>query len=235
MKKGFSYKVKNFFFPHICRGCRCVTDGAVLCPDCLDKWEKEKEAHCRLCRHSARSCECKLSPEGEKYSFELLRLADYKRDSVCSALVYIIKNRRAPRTIDFLSNELSRLALERKIKPGAIVTYAPRGKRAARLSGTDQAKALAQAFAEKRGEECISAVRRLASREQKLLASAGRESASARQYALADDISEKIAGKKIILIDDIVTTGATMCEIATLLRDAGADEVVCLCVGRTPK
>ena len=44
-----------------------------------------------------------------------------------------------------------------------------------------------------------------------------------------------IAGKRWLLVDDIVTTGATLSECARVLREAGADEVVCLTLAATPE
>ena len=46
------------------------------------------------------------------------------------------------------------------------------------------------------------------------------------------------AGKHVLLIDDICTTGATLSECARVLKDAGAESVVCAAVSktrRTPK
>ncbi|MBQ9459693.1 MAG: ComF family protein [Oscillospiraceae bacterium] len=40
----------------------------------------------------------------------------------------------------------------------------------------------------------------------------------------------KIKGARILLIDDIVTTGSTLGECARVLKDAGAQSVVCACV-----
>jgi competence protein ComFC len=38
---------------------------------------------------------------------------------------------------------------------------------------------------------------------------------------------DKIKGQRILLIDDILTTGATLREAARVLREAGAERVIC--------
>ena len=43
-----------------------------------------------------------------------------------------------------------------------------------------------------------------------------------------------IAGRRWLLVDDIVTTGATLSECVRVLREAGAADVVCLALARTP-
>jgi predicted amidophosphoribosyltransferase len=51
-------------------------------------------------------------------------------------------------------------------------------------------------------------------------------------YQPADPAATKC--KRILLIDDICTTGATLSECARVLREAGAEEVVCATVALTP-
>ena len=50
-------------------------------------------------------------------------------------------------------------------------------------------------------------------------------------YSVIDP--ESVAGRSIVLVDDICTTGATMRACAKALRQAGAEEIVCLSFLRT--
>ena len=45
---------------------------------------------------------------------------------------------------------------------------------------------------------------------------------------------ERISGHRILLVDDICTTGATLAECARVLREAGAEDVVCAAAALTP-
>ena len=44
--------------------------------------------------------------------------------------------------------------------------------------------------------------------------------------------SEAFMGKTVLLVDDVVTTGATLNECARLIKDAGAEKVLCVTAAR---
>lgn len=44
----------------------------------------------------------------------------------------------------------------------------------------------------------------------------------------------EVRGKRILLVDDIITTGSTLEEASRVLHEAGAAEVCCLTLARTP-
>lgn len=48
-------------------------------------------------------------------------------------------------------------------------------------------------------------------------------------------VRRAVAGRRILLIDDVVTSGATLRELARVLRDAGAEVVAAATVASTPK
>jgi ComF family protein len=59
-------------------------------------------------------------------------------------------------------------------------------------------------------------------------------SARLRNLAGAFALSEAVQNQHIVIVDDVITTGATINRLATLLKDAGAGRVVVWAVARTP-
>ena len=66
--------------------------------------------------------------------------------------------------------------------------------------------------------------------EQKSLAVTQRKSNLAGAFCLA----RPLAGEQLLLVDDVITTGATVSEIATCLLRGGAADVVVFSLARTP-
>ena len=108
-----------------------------------------------------------------------------------------------------------------------LVTFVPVSKKRRRERGYDQSYLLAR-------ETCRHWDTAPAALLQKTRDNPAQSSLSSREerqknvagvYAAVNE--EKIRGARILLIDDILTTGATLREAARVLRDAGAEKVIC--------
>ena len=108
-----------------------------------------------------------------------------------------------------------------------LVTYVPVSKKRRRERGYDQSYLLAR-------ETCRHWDTAPAALLQKTKDNPAQSSLSSREerqknvagaYAAVNE--EKIRGARILLIDDILTTGATLREAARVLREAGAERVIC--------
>lgn len=106
-----------------------------------------------------------------------------------------------------------------------IITWVPLSKRRLRKRGYDQARLIAEELSkilQIPAEKLL--VKRVNTKPQSSTGSAEKRRANAAGvYACPQ--STKIEGKCVLLVDDIVTTGATLCECAKMLRTAGAAEI----------
>ena len=247
------YKIKRFFvnilFPPRCMACRellCIEKNALenlcLCENCLSKYRIAKAEVCRECNLSAERCLCGISKRGIDTG-DLPKLFYYradKEDSIQSRIIYALKHENDVRFASFLADELavgvSRLMLERKISPDECVfTYIPRRGKAIAEDGFDQGERLARFVSKTFDLKCNFArvFVRHGGKEQKKLNSNERKANIKSAVRLRKKAKNKIQNKTVLLFDDLVTSGVTMSVAKSLLTSAGANDVICITVGRT--
>lgn len=235
--KKLAGAVMEAICPDTCIGCGEPLGRArdrVFCPSCRKKFLSEISAPCPSCGRSYGLCECrpeKFLPDGFAYF-----LPYDKADGMTRKALLCCKNRR----VKPLFSELAGMMLDTAKKRGyfdgtELVTYIPRATAKVVKRGIDQAEELAREFSRQSGAEFASLIRHAAyMSEQKLSGFSDRSLNAKKSYALAVP-SERIAGRRIILIDDIVTTGATVNICTELLKNAGADRVICLGAAKSIK
>ena len=112
------------------------------------------------------------------------------------------------------------------------VTWVPVSRKRERERGYDQAFLLARETASHWGIKPMRLLRKTKDNAaQSGLASAAERRGNVLGVYTAENI-DKIRGAKILLIDDILTTGATLGECVRVLREAGAERVVCATLAR---
>lgn len=114
-----------------------------------------------------------------------------------------------------------------------IITWVPLSARRLRKRGYDQARLLAEEIAREKNIPCVQLLKKTVNNP----AQSGTGSPEKRRanvagvYAYAGE--EPLEGKSVLLVDDIVTTGATLCECARVLKAAGAGLVYAATLART--
>lgn len=120
-------------------------------------------------------------------------------------------------TLPFLSEE-------------TVVVSIPTSAKRVRMRGFDQAKLIAQTFAQKRGLNYMNLLQRTSNVD--LIGKSRLE----RRKVMAKSISVSehsiLQGSSVILIDDVLTTGATLEAAAGILRQVGAKHVDAAVVAR---
>lgn len=159
-----------------------------------------------------------------------------RKDEPQNRIIYFLKQHPNRRMADFLAREW-RSAIEEELHTlgaepqSVLVTGVPRGRRARATYGFDQSELFARALARETGLCCQTVfLRRFGGKMQKKL-SAKERMANIRSLLSLKD-TESVRGRYVFLVDDVVTTGASMAVAVSLLREAGALGVICLCIAR---
>lgn len=115
-----------------------------------------------------------------------------------------------------------------------IITWAPVSHKRLRERGYDQSELLCRVLSRELGIEAAALLEKCTdNRAQSSLHDAQARFANTKgvYHAAAPG---RIRGKRILLVDDIVTTGATLSECVRVLKQAGAESVVCAALATPP-
>lgn len=228
----------NLLYPPKCLSCGELlwpNARTPLCDRCHEEWNRLKLVRCKQCKHPHQECRC-TSPILRDMKIAGIHLVPYSQDSVAGKLLLLAKDEHLPLLTEFFANELGQVLTPLRGSVDCsklVITYLPRGRYRAAVSGVDQGRALARALGKQLGISVISVFRRRSSTAQKELATAEERLRSARRSYRLRKRLPTLEGKAVLLVDDIFTTGATMIAGAELLRTMGVDQIYCVTVART--
>ncbi|MDP4000728.1 MAG: ComF family protein [bacterium] len=214
-------------------GClNCNKEGVHFCSDCQTKLKKIDKQKCLVCRSP--------SPFGKTHPGCASR---NKIDGVVSALSYqdaLVKKIIAVFKYKFIE-QLSQILAESladQISQQGLTEYfhdfvlvpVPLHKRRLNWRGFNQSELLADSLTKILN---LKLSKNMVTRQKHTIPQT-KLSANEREKNLTDAFGgglESPAGKKILLVDDVVTTGATLNELAKLLKKMKATEVWAITVG----
>jgi len=204
----------DLLFPPKCPFCGTVRDEAGICAACekeLPWFEKPVWK----------------GPDGLRCAAPL-RYEGAVRDALLR-----LKFQGASGTAETLGRITAQCAAEEFGGEFDVVTWVPVSRKRLRKRGYDQAELLSRAVCRVWETKPVRLLKKTADTpaQSKLSDAAARRANVLGVYEAVE--TEQICGRRVLLVDDICTTGATMAECVRVLKEAGAESVVCAAVART--
>lgn len=232
---GLADFLKRLFFPEKCVYCGKMPEkeGSAFCKSCRTEYDKAKFSLCPSCHRPHCRC-CCTPPCAHPDVFLYLSVIPYKEHSPGGRAILTVKNRKDRRALALLGRDMA-VSLQNGciLKEDALVTYAPRNKKAVLETGTDQAKELAAIVAEQCNLPQRSLLVHAGGKGQQKERSMDMRIVSAQQSYQIIPSCPPLNGRQVIIVDDILTSGATITTCARILKNAGAGQIICLTAGRT--
>lgn len=222
-------------------GIKCLICGRDLpqvqeeefCSECLEKLSKISDTKCcKICGNAMpypdQVC---INCKTHKREFDQARIVFLYENAVRN-LIYGLKFRNQPyisRTLGFLlAKKFETLSWEVD-----VAIPVPLSKKRQRWRGYNQSELLAREFvSHTKIELCVdNLIKVVDTKQQARLGFKERQENLQRSFKVRD--SRFFEGKRVLLIDDVLTSGATANACATVLKRAGAAQVLVLCVACT--
>ena len=216
----------DLVFPMHC--CGCGREGGILCPQCVHELERLAPPYCRICSQPGVDgvCPwCRQSPRG----FDSLR-SPYKFEGPVREAIHALKYRG----VRAAAGELSRLLtdyLDRNPVSVDAVVPVPLHSRRLRSRGYNQSAHLARGIGRKL-DLLVSEFLLLRTTDARPQVEAQSRDERRANVSGSFRCPEDASGLTILLIDDVATTGSTLSECASALKDAGASRVYALTLAR---
>lgn len=212
----------------------CDKPGKVLCDACasrlpfLDWWRA-----CPRCGSAYGRVQCDLC---NPVSLAWLGLDELPFSGCASATMFSDAAGRVVRVYKDqgerrLAGEMASL-MAPYIAPGwdyDAVTFVPATLAAFRHRGFDHCQLLAEELARRLGTECVCALDRPVSHDQRALSGRARVVNLRKGFRTFDAVA---SGRRFLLVDDVFTTGSTLCSASSALLAAGAESVYCATFAR---
>jgi len=247
-KEKFKQKALNMFnnlldelYPENL-SCFCCDEelnaNTYLCKNCLDDLKPIKY-FCKRCGEKVNSFDnfC-LICKTKQYNFDKC-IACFEYDGVAKKLIYKLKYGGAKYVSKAFSKNLLEKFLEAKFENIDLLTCAPLNKTRLKQRGYNQAEVLAKDFALEANKNNINfdcdfnLITRIKNTPTQTHLTRKERSENLKEAFKINCDKNFLKGKNILVVDDIFTTGATMDEIAKVLKKSGAKAVFGLTVCHT--
>ena len=206
----------NLLFPPKCPFCGRILDTPGVCDACGKElpWTGETET-------------VREGPDGLRCAAPL-----WYEGKVREAILHL-KFQGGASAAEPLGGLIAQCAAERFGGEFDTVTWVPISRKRRRKREYDQSELLARAACRAWGVKPVALLRKTVDNpaQSGLTEPAARRANVLGVYEMVPGAD--VSGRRVLLIDDVCTTGATLTECVQVLREAGAEAVVCAAVAHT--
>ncbi len=205
-----------------------------LCKSCRVKYDNHKTRDCSRCGKKLHYCTCAsnfLVSHSIKRHIKLFRYMKREEAEAGKHLIYSLKRDNREDVLDFLASELDsviRASFNISDPTKYYITNVPRRRRAIIQYGFDHTACLAVKLSKRLDIEyknLLISKSKLAQKETK-----GIVRLTNVNFDYKAHLDVNLSGKTVFVIDDLVTTGASMCASAMLIKGLGARECVAVSI-----
>jgi ComF family protein len=225
---SLAWKFIDLVYPPECIGCGKI--GFRCCPDCWDTRGLYGQDICRTCGKPLYSSLTCVNCISESSPLEKIRsVGEY--DGMLRNYILALKYHRNIGLAELILPDLCRTLINSHFNFEMLIPV-PLNKTRQRERGYNQVAIWGKLLEKMIGIPMDSSViLRVRNTISQVTLPAEKRSENVRgAFSVKSDI---VNGKNILLLDDVITTGATLIECATVLKNAGAKQISALTIARS--
>ncbi len=213
-------KIANLMFPPMCLGCGRV--GEFICYQCKGRrLYRYNTQYCHVCRGTTR----KYLVHNDCKTFSYLNgvIVGYVLDEFSEKLIHQLKYDFSWQLADLVAELMLERIREQEVPDVDVISWVPMTNQRKRWRGFNQAELIAKRLSSARKIP----VKRLLSKTSGGMASQVGSDLYDRKASISEKFKciEDLEGMNVIVVDDVFTTGATLEEIARILKGSGVSSV----------